>query len=175
MGVLEGDGYTFTREQVEQLFIARHFPERSQWEDRLLLEYLTRHGHEFDRYVFSKRVGEGVTAPDDFLPGVQANAAFSSKRRIDMLAWSGSRLTIHEVKRRVTPSALGQVLNYRNLLRQEYPDADDAALVVIGETADPDALALLVGAGVTVALYPPADAAGDDAGRDRRALDGSAP
>lgn len=158
MGVLDGDGYYFTRDQLEALLITKHFPERSQWEDRILLDYLMAHAHEFDGYTFSKRVGEGIPPNPEHLPGTQAQTTFNTKRRIDLLAWSGSRLTIHEVKKRATPSALGQLLNYRNLLLAEMPDAEEPALVVLCEAIDPDALELLTGIGVTVYAYPAAEA-----------------
>jgi len=167
--------YTFTRAQLETLFVAKHFPERSVWEDRIILAYLLAHSHEFDRYEFSRRVGRGLEPDPAHLPGVQAQVTYSSKKRIDMLAWSGSRPTIIEAKKRVTPAALGQVLTYRSLLLQEYPDADEPGLVVIAEEGDAEAIGVLQSHGVSVYLYPPADAGGADAGVDRRTVSGQAP
>lgn len=157
------DGYTFAFDQLEQLLVRKHFPERTDRESGVILDFLRAHGQEYDRWTFSKRVGRGVPADPTHHPGVQANAAFSGRKRMDILAWSGSHPTIIEVKERVTPATLGQILTYRSLFPEEFPDAPDPSLVVIGRYSDPDTVAVLNAHGITVYLFAPTDAAGDAA------------
>src|SRR5262245_50016915 len=106
------DGYQVDAEGLARYIVAKHFPERTDREDGVLLEFIARHGHEYDFWVFAKRIGQGATPPADLPARLQQAAVFNSKKRIDMLARSGSHWTIIEVKERVTPASLGQVLTY---------------------------------------------------------------
>jgi hypothetical protein len=157
---LPGDGYTVGAVDFATLLIRKYFPERTDLESNVIRAYLERHMTAFDRITFSKRVGQGQPPDPTHDPGVQANTVFSSKKRIDLLAWAGSQPTIVEAKRRVTPAALGQLQTYRHLFLEEFPDALDPLLVVIGETSDDDTLRVLLANGVTAYLYPEANASG---------------
>jgi hypothetical protein len=46
------------------------------------------------------------------------------------------------------------MLGYRQLFLEELPDAPEPRLVVIGRTADQDAIRILTDHGVDVLLYP---------------------
>jgi hypothetical protein len=172
---MHDDGYLFTRDDFVQMLARKWFPERTDRESGVIRDYLAAHHHEFDRFTFSKRVGQGVAPDPAHLEGVQRNTVFSSRKRIDILAGSGSHPTLIEVKERVTPASLGQILTYRSLFLEEHPDADEPSLVVIGRESDPDTLAVLQAHGVTVYLYAAADAAGVDAGGAARPVSGPAP
>lgn len=169
MPMLDG-GYTFTRDAFVQMLARKWFPERTDRESGVIWDYLAAHHVEFDRFTFSKRVGRGVEPNPEHLEGVQRNTVFSSRKRIDILAWSGAHPTLIEVKERVTPASLGQILTYRALFIEENPDADEPSLVVIGRYSDPDTLAVLQAHGVNVYLYAAADAAGIDAGGAPRSV-----
>src|SRR5205085_7065166 len=127
--------------------------------------FLLNHGQEYDRYGFSIRIGAGITPDPAHLPAVQQNAVFSSMKRIDALFWSGPQPTIVEVKYRITPASLGQILTYRQLFLEAAPDAPDPRLIVIGRYSDDDTTRVLQDHGVTVYLYEPsAPGASDGAG-----------
>lgn len=154
-------GYEFTRDDLAELILRQYYPERTQRESGVLRDYLLAHGREFDRFEFSRRIGHGV----DVDPSVPANIArglvHSTRKRIDLLAWSGQQATIVEVKYRVTPSALGQIQTYRHLFLEEFRDALEPALVVVGRYSDDDTLRPLAAAGVTVYLYESEDTGGN--------------
>lgn len=158
------DGYTFTATDFALLIIRKAFPERTDGESAVIRAFLLAHLAEFDSITFAKRVGRGVTPDPSHLPGVQALTALFSKLRIDILAWRGQTPVIIEVKQRVTPAALGQVLTYRHHFTEEFPTAAEPELVVVGREAVEDALPALQAHGVTVYLYPDANARGNDAG-----------
>lgn len=172
---MQENGYTFTRDDFVQMLARKWFPERTDRESGVIRDYLAAHHHEFDRFTFSKRIGRGIPPDPAHLAGVQRNTVFSSRKRIDILAWSGSHPTLIEVKERVTPASLGQILTYRSLFVEEHPDADEPSLVVIGRDSDPDTLAVLQAHGVTVYLYAAAEAARVDAGGAGRSVGGPAP
>lgn len=157
------DGYHFTRDDFVQMLARKWFPERTDRESGVIRDYLAAHHHEFDRLVFGKRVGVGLAPDPTHLDGVQQNTARFTKKRIDILAWAGGQPTIIEVKERVTPASLGQILTYRQLLLEEFPDAPDPRLVVIGRYSDEDTIRALNGHGVDVFVYAESDAAVDAA------------
>ena len=62
------------------------------------------------------------------------------------------------MKERVTTAALGQVLAYRQLLMEDYPEAPDPRLIIVGRYSDPDTVRVLAAHGIDVFLYEPAPA-----------------
>ena len=150
------DGYTFTKADFSLLKIRKHYPERTNGESYVIRAFLLAHADEYDSIIFSKRVGHGVTPDPRHPAAVQLNTAFSSMLRIDLLAWRGPTPVIIEVKQRVTPACLGQILTYRHHFLEAVPDAPDPDLLVVGREAVPDAVVTLQAHGVTVYLYPDA-------------------
>jgi hypothetical protein len=148
-------GYDYAAPDFAELLLRKFYPEKTDRESGVMRDFLVEHLAEFDRVSFNVRVGDGVTPNPDHLPGVQRSTAFSSKKKIDILAWQGSTPTIIEVKERVTPAALGQVLTYRQLFQKEHPDASEPRLVVVGRYSDEETLATLAVHGVDVYLYEP--------------------
>lgn len=150
------DGYTYAVNEFAGLLIRKHFPERTDGESNVIRAYLLEHLAEFDSITFAKRIGAGIPADPSHLPGVQANADFSGKLRIDILAWKGQIPYIIEVKQHVTPAALGQILTYRHELLEADPSLPEPVLIVVGREATENALPALNAHGVTVYLYPDA-------------------
>jgi hypothetical protein len=147
------DGYDYNAAEVMTLFLARHYPERTDHESGILRDYLSAHVTEYDRVSFSVRVGEGQTADPNAPAGVQRSIRFSSRKRIDFLGWAGNQPTIGELKERVTPAVLGQLRTYRQLFLEEQPDALEPRLIAIGRYSDSDTLRVLAAEGITVYLY----------------------
>jgi len=148
--------YDYTSTDFASLLIQRFYPERTDGESRIIKAFLLAHLSEFDRVTFGKRIGRGADIDPTTLPAVQRATAFSTRKRIDILAWRGPQPVIIEVKQLVDPRALGQVLTYRHHFREEFPDAPEPDLLVVGRESDPDTLAALAAHGVTVYLYPDA-------------------
>jgi hypothetical protein len=147
--------YAFGHDDLALLLLRRFYPERTDRESTIIRDYLLAHGAEFDKFAFSVRVGVGLTPDPTHLEGVQANTVFSTKKRIDMIAWVGNQAHIHEFKERVSPAVLGQLQTYRHLWLEENPDALDPRLVAIGRTSDEDTLRVLQANAIDVYIYPP--------------------
>ena len=148
--------YTYTIDDFPQLLLRRFFPERTDGESAVIAAYLQVHLPEFDRITFSKRVGRGAVIDPTTSPAAQRATTFSTRKRIDILAWRGSQPVIIEVKQSVTPSALGQILTYKHHFQEENPDALEPQLVVVGRTSDRDTIDALNAHGIPVYLYPEA-------------------
>ena len=147
------EGYDFNGDRFEELLLRRFYPEKTDHESKLLLEYLTDNIRSFDRVSFSVRVGDGVKPDPSHLPGVQANAVRSSRRRIDFVGWQGSRATLVELKTRAGHEVLGQLLSDALLWRAEYPDGPDPRLVAVGRTSTAEEIGVLTAHGIAVHLY----------------------
>jgi hypothetical protein len=152
------EGYDFGSERFEELLLRRFYPEKTDHESRLLLEYLHEHVRDFDRVSFSVRIGEGQKADPSMLPGVQRQAERNSKRRIDFVGWNGRRATLVELKTRLGHEVMGQLLSDALLWRAEYPDDEPPRLVAVGRTGTAEEIAVLNAHGIDAILYEEADA-----------------
>jgi hypothetical protein len=161
---MNDDGTTYDATDFALLLIQKQYAERTHGESLVIRAFLLAHLQDFDRLVFNKRVGRGIEPDPSHLPAVQANTAYSSKLRIDILAWRGSQPTLIEVKQRVTPAALGQIFTYAHYVREEFPDAPDPDMVVVGREGNEDAIVALQAHGITVYLYPDTHPRVDDTG-----------
>lgn len=157
------DLYNYDRQSLLTLFMKLQFPEAGQREISILRDFLSRHINEYDRYSFSVRVGKGLQPDPTHLPGVQANTAYFTKKRIDMLAWQGPQPFIFEVKERIDPRALGQMKTYAHLWMEDNPDARPPILAAIGRFSDPDTLRVFTANGITVYLVGKGDDSAGDA------------
>lgn len=147
------NGYEFRFDELAGLQIAKFYPERTSKESGVLRAFLQAHGAEYDRFIFSVRVGEGIHPDPSHLIGVQRSTVWSTRKRIDLVCWSGNTPTLVEAKERVTPAALGQILSYRHLWIEDNPDVPEPRLVVIGRTTDQDTLRVLSAHGVDLFIY----------------------
>lgn len=152
------NGYEFTAGELPGLQVAKFYPERTSRESQVLRAFLNAHGPEYDRFVFSVRVGAGIHPDPDHLIGVQRSTVWSTRKRIDLVCWSGQQPTLVEAKQRVEPSALGQILGYRHLWMEDNPDVPEPRLIVIGATTDQDTLRVLGAHGIDVFIYTPTEA-----------------
>jgi len=157
------DGQVYDRHDFGLLLIRKSYNERTEGESHVVRAYLLAHIREYDRLVFGKRLGHGIDPDPTHLPAVQENTVFSTKLRVDILGWRGSQPVLIEVKQRITPATLGQILTYRHHFIEENPDAPEPELVVAGREGSADAITALQAHSVTVYLYPDAGVTSDGA------------
>lgn len=159
----QGD-YGFDETQFSLLLIRKAYPERTDGESAVIRAFLMEHLHEFNRIVFGKRVGQGEPPDPTHLPAIQRQTTLNTQKRIDILAYRGAQPIIIEVKQRVTPAALGQILTYRHHFVEENPDAPEPELYIVGRQSDADTNAALGAHNITVFLYPDANPRADAPG-----------
>ena len=152
------DDYTYSRDELAKLIIARHFPEKTDQEFELLLNYLERHADEYERFSFSVRIGAGVTPDPSHLPAVQAALVRSTMKRIDFVGWFGEQATLVEAKTTLSHQVLGQLLSDRALWLQQYPNGPEPRLVAIGRRGAPQDLEILSAHGIDAIVYETSDA-----------------
>jgi hypothetical protein len=147
------NGYWFTAADLPALQVASYYPERTTNESHVIRDFLNAHGADFEQIGFSVRVGQALKPDPTHLIGVQKSTIYSSRKRIDVVGVTNGVVTLVEAKTRIEPSALGQILTYRELWMHDNPGADQPHLAVIGRYSDQDTVNALQAHGVDVYIY----------------------
>lgn len=117
-------------------------------------QYLIAHANDYDRVELNVGLGPGLDLGPGFEPWVQKAATASTKPRADMILYSGNTPTIVEVKDRISPSVMGQLLTYWHILREDNPSLLNVYKVVAGRTIIQGLPAIFQRYGITYELYP---------------------
>lgn len=123
-------------------------------ESRVMQAWIVAHWQEWDTIDFNVRLGDGVTLGEEFDPATRRAAQLLSQKRADAIAQRADQVLLIEVKVRVNPSSLGQLLTYRDLFVQQYGVLRPVRMLAIGRQVVPDFELTLRAAGVEVELYP---------------------
>lgn len=126
----------------------------TQLETAIAKAYLISHVHDFDRVDFNVGLGPGLDLGGAYPPYVQAAATASTKPRADMILWRGEVPTIVEVKGRIGPSAMGQLLTYWHIMREDNPKLLNVYKAVAGQTIQAGLPAIFERYGIHVELFP---------------------
>lgn len=118
--------------------------------------YLVHHVNEFDRVDFNVGLGPGVVLGSWADPSTQAAATYSSKPRADMIAWRGDVPYIIEVKDRINPSVMGQLLTYWHIMREENPKLLNVYKIVAGRSVQEGLPVIFARYNIGIELYPQA-------------------
>jgi hypothetical protein len=146
-------GYHWDSTEFASMLLQKFFAERTEHETRLLIEYLLEHHNEYDSIDVSVRVGAGVQPDPSFLPGVQRQAIENSRKRIDMVGYSGRQATIVELKTTVSHAVMGQLLMDRALWIAEHPEDPEPRLVAVGRRGTEQDIGVLNAHGIDVFIY----------------------
>ena len=142
-----------TPERKRYLLALTQFPQLTVNESAVARAWLIKHADEYDDVDFSVRLGSTVDRQPAWDDVTYQQAQILSQKRIDLVAYKGSTVTIIEVKLRVSLAALGQLLGYAILWRAENPETTQVNLEAIGNSALVDAHDLLLSHGVTMELF----------------------
>ena len=85
----------------------------------------------FDRVFFDVAVGRGVDSAPDVAAGIRAAWARLTRLRIDVVSESASVWTLVEIRGAAGPGAIGSLLTYRSLWRDDPPDDRPVNLVLV--------------------------------------------
>lgn len=118
--------------------------------------FLMKHAAEYDRVEFEFHLGPGITMPPGTPAWVQRAATVSTQLRADMVLWRGNYATIVEVKGRLGPPAIGQLLTYAELFRKDRPQLLELYKVAAGLSIQEGIKPAFDHWGITVELFPEA-------------------
>jgi len=129
---------------------ANNLPGKTALEIEMIKAWAREHITEFDELGFNVRVGTGQDPGPAFEPFVRRAAIMLTQKKIDMVGYRGSDITIFEIKARAKLAALGQVVGYRELWRLSKPETVNIDLAVIAVGVDPDTERVLIAQGVKI-------------------------
>lgn len=116
--------------------------------------WLRAHRDDYDSVEFNVRLGAGVQLPPGSPAYLYESARAGTTKRIDIVAHDGGNITIVEIKKRISLSALGQLQGYSHLYLQDRPATGHIRLVAIGLSIQEDIAPILRNAGITIELFP---------------------
>ena len=93
--------------------------------------YLAQHPQQFKSLDYNVRVGKGFDPGPAYADSARRDAIMNSQLRIDVVGFDGNTWWLIEVKVRAGAGAVGQLLQYRTLFRQMYPDKTPLALMMV--------------------------------------------
>jgi len=105
---------------------------------------------QFIRLIYDLHLGEGTIPPPGTSEQVKKVVEATSKKRVDAIGETPKDITIFEVKSRAGMSALGQLLNYRQLYLKEYNPRKPVRLALVCERLEPDILPTLKSYGIDI-------------------------
>ena len=114
----------------------------------VLRAWLALHQSEYDRFDYNMRIGQGIDPGPNYSDEVRRQAILNTQLRIDAVGWKGTQPTIIEVKRRTTPSNVGQILTYDSVWRKELPGGPAPILRLVSNTYSPHILPRVTEAGI---------------------------
>ncbi|MBA7546534.1 hypothetical protein ES705_38926 [subsurface metagenome] len=127
---------------------AHMFGENAEIWNRFLSEFPDR----FDTVDYDFRVGKGMKLNPEWDEAMKRDATALTQKRIDVLAWTGEKPTIIEVKVRVGLSALGQVMGYKILFMKDFPHLDAPDVLIVTASIGTDDFDVLRGLRIPVVV-----------------------
>jgi hypothetical protein len=105
---------------------------------------------QYIKITYDLHLGEGTIPPAGASAQLKAVVEATSKKRVDAIGETQKDITIFEVKQRAGMSALGQLLNYKQLYLKEYNPRKDVKLAIVCERLEPDILPTLKSYGIDI-------------------------
>lgn len=136
------------------LLVQIQYPGLTWVESRVMAAWIDAHSSEWDQIEFNVRLGSGVGAQPDLLPEFQRMAHLLSQKRADAIVARQDQVRILEIKNRITPIVVGELMVYRDLYVREFPGDRPVTLGAVGRAIVPDIQETLAAVGITVELYP---------------------
>lgn len=110
--------------------------------------FLDKFGKQYIGFDYDIKVGSGIEPPENATEADMRLIAGVYKKRIDAVGYMPDRTEIIEVKPSATFSAVGQILGYAALYRNEYPNQPAVMPVLLTDFETPDVRAFAVANGV---------------------------
>lgn len=118
----------------------------------VMRNWLKLHESEYDRFQFNVRLGAGHDPGASHDDNIRAMAIMNTQKRVDAVAWRGEQVFLIEVKDRAGFSAVGQLVGYDALWRQDHPADPPPKLLLVCNRFVADILPLLSRQGIELAV-----------------------
>lgn len=137
----------------EEMLAQWRFPGLNEPENAVAKRWLQEKGGNYDAIEWNVPLGPKIDFGFPMTPEQQAQADFLYASRADIIAHAGDVVTIIEVKRRLTKSAIGQLAHYVYWYRKQHPTTETIIARAIAAYADAGIAESTLANGVDVELY----------------------
>jgi len=100
--------------------------------------FLLKHASKFTGFDYDIKVGSVPVFPDGFDSGIYKAGEVLWKKRIDAVGYKANEIIIIEVKPNAGASAIGQILGYIQLYRNEIKPAQKIIGMIVTDFPDID-------------------------------------
>ncbi len=114
------------------------YPHLLQEDSVVWARWLAAHAQELAGVWYDVRVGRAVEVPAELGPEIRLVARGVTRKRIDVVAWTGAEIWCVELKPFGNYVALGQALVYSRMLAAEYACPGPVVPMVICAAVDQD-------------------------------------
>lgn len=101
-------------------------PDYSIW-DRFIEQY----PDHFTTIDYDVHIGTGILPSEDYLTKDSKRLQALTQKRIDVIGWKNNEPTIVEVKYRANLYTLGQLLGYKFLYSEQFPEYKNVPLLCV--------------------------------------------
>jgi len=121
--------------KFERLLKYPHFrPEETAIWERFIIKF----PNYFESVDYDLKVGTPREYPEGYPFGLSEAMRELSKKRIDVVGYSGKKVYIVEVEPNAGHPGIGQVLSVTELYKREHPDVEKVVPVLITDRENPD-------------------------------------
>ena len=113
------------------------YPHMSPGEEKLWERYLRWSPYVFLRLTYDLHLGDSTPMDPTWEPWLQTLVLATSRKRVDVIGETDKEIIIYEVKEYAGMNALGQLLAYEALYREEYHPTKPIKKVVITDRLPP--------------------------------------
>jgi len=114
------------------------YPHMSPGEEKLWDRYLAWTPYTFLKLTYDLHLGDSAPLDPTWEPWLVNLVLATSRKRVDVIGETSSEVIIFEVKERAGMSALGQLLCYEALYREEYKPTKPIKKAVITDRLPPN-------------------------------------
>lgn len=123
-------------------------------ETAVLKAFLVKHVNDFDRVELEVGLGPGKTLDASYPEYMRRFAKRTYQLRADMICWRGNVPTIVEAKDRLDGAAIGQLIAYTKLLKQDNPKLLQTYKTAVGLSICDGISDVFYEYGILVELFP---------------------
>jgi len=132
----------------------RKFPHLLPKEVLIWNKFLDKHEKEYDSFDYDIHVGEGAELPEDISPMIRKIALGLTRKRIDVVGYTPTAITIFELKPEAGLSAIGQCLAYYYLYRREFKPKRRTFMRIVSTITSRDTKKVAAAYGIYWILVP---------------------
>jgi len=104
--------------------------------------FLDQRGTKWNEYAYDIELHGTLPPHQDALPEYTRAWSRVTAKRVDAIGFRAAGATLFEVRHNAAWQSLGQILGYRDLFKQDYPDITIESAAIVTDAIDPQIAAV---------------------------------